>query len=58
MIIWGDRDDITPPWQGKYLAKLFPQAELAMMKDVGHIPYIENSELFNEILVDFLNKTN
>lgn len=58
LIIWGDKDDITPLWQGKYLAKVFPDAELNIMKDVGHIPYLENSKRFNDILLDFINKTN
>ena len=58
LIIWGDKDDITPLWQGVYLSKLFPNSELTIMKDVGHIPYIENTERFNEILLSFLNKKN
>lgn len=58
LIIWGDKDNITPLWQGIYLSKLFPNSKLTIMKDVGHIPYIENTQRFNEILVNFLNANN
>jgi pimeloyl-ACP methyl ester carboxylesterase len=56
LIIWGDKDDITPLWQGTYLTKLFQNSRLEIMKDVGHIPYIEDTERFNEVLINFLNE--
>ena len=56
LIIWGDKDDITPLWQGIYLSQLFSNSELSIMEDVGHIPYIEDTERFNELLIEFLNE--
>ncbi|MGH8583015.1 MAG: alpha/beta fold hydrolase [Gammaproteobacteria bacterium] len=53
-LIWGGRDSITPLPQGERLAKLAPRAELAVMKDVGHIPQIEDLSVFNELLVKFV----
>lgn len=58
LIIWGESDNVTPLWQGKRLAELIPNSELEIMRNVGHIPYIEDTENFNRLLLKFLNKTN
>jgi len=55
-IIWGERDTITPLDQGRRLAQLAPRAELGVMKNVGHIPQIEDSAAFNQLLLAFLAK--
>jgi pimeloyl-ACP methyl ester carboxylesterase len=55
-IIWGERDTITPLHQGQRLLKLAPRAELGVMKNVGHIPQIEDPAAFNELLLAFLAK--
>ena len=55
-IIWGERDTITPLDQGQRLAKLAPHAELAVMRNVGHIPQIEDPAGFNELLLKAVAK--
>jgi len=55
LIIWGNKDDITPLWQGIYLSTLFQNSTMEIIEDVGHIPYIEDTKKFNEILSKFLN---
>lgn len=50
-IIWGGRDSITPPAQGRQLAALIPGAQLALMPAVGHIPQIEDAAGFNALLL-------
>jgi len=57
-LIWGERDTITPLAQGQALARLVPGAELEVMKEVGHIPQIENAERFNEVLAGVIAKSN
>jgi pimeloyl-ACP methyl ester carboxylesterase len=49
-LIWGERDRITPLAQGEELAHLVPGAELTVIKQVGHIPQIEDADAFNEVL--------
>lgn len=56
LVVWGDRDTITPLPQGKYLASLVPGARLAVLEGAGHIPQIEDPARFNELLVAFLGK--
>lgn len=55
-IMWGDIDTVTPVWQGKQLQTLIPNAELHIIKNVGHIPYIEASNEFNALLLTVLKK--
>lgn len=54
LLIWGSTDTVTPLWQGRQLQKLIPHAELSVLENVGHIPYIENAAAFNDTLVRYL----
>lgn len=56
-IVWGAADTVTPLWQGQELVKLIPHSQLAIMDAVGHIPYIEAPQKFNDILIQFLAAT-
>ncbi len=56
LIIWGDSDTIIPIKDGEYLQTILPNAELVVMKDVNHIPYLEDNEKFVEIMLAFLNR--
>lgn len=50
-MIWGDRDDVTPLAQANDLRSLIPSASLHVMRDVGHIPQIEDPDAFNVVLL-------
>jgi pimeloyl-ACP methyl ester carboxylesterase len=54
LIIWGDHDTVIPLKEGEYLKSILPNAELVLMKDVNHIPHIEDHEKFIEIVLGFL----
>ena len=54
LVIWGDRDEITPLAQGKELARLIAHARLEVLRGVGHIPAIEAPGAFDAALVEFL----
>lgn len=45
LLIAGDLDDITPLPKQHELARLFPQAELKVIKGVGHLTHYETPEL-------------
>jgi pimeloyl-ACP methyl ester carboxylesterase len=55
LVVWGDSDSIIPLQEGEYLASLLPNAELVVMKDVNHIPYLENNKKLMEIVFEFLS---
>ena len=46
-LVWGEQDTITPPPQAKSLQRLTQNAKLVLLPGVGHIPQIEDPELFN-----------
>jgi pimeloyl-ACP methyl ester carboxylesterase len=50
-MIWGDRDDVTPLAQADDLRSLIPSASLHVMREVGHIPQIEDPATFNAALI-------
>jgi len=51
VMIWGDRDDVTPLAQAHDLRTPIPSASLKLLKDVGHIPQIEDPDAFNTALL-------
>ena len=57
LILWGDRDAITPTSQGRDLARLIPSATFLELHGVGHIPAIEAPEQFNRELLRFLTSS-
>ena len=49
LMIWGAEDTITPAW------KDWPKrAEVKIIPNAGHLCYLEQPQLFNEIVIDFL----
>ena len=54
LIIWGDSDIILPLQDGEYLQSILPNAELVVMKNVNHIPYLEDNGKFVDIALNFL----
>lgn len=56
LIVWGEADTITPLAQGQHLHGLLPNSELVVLKQVNHIPQIEDVPVFNEAVLAFLAK--
>ena len=42
---------------GKYIQANVKHSKDVMMKDCGHLPYVEKPEEFNQIVLDFLKET-
>lgn len=57
LIITGDCDPIVPPSQSYEIARLVPSAKLITIKGAGHIPFLERSVEYNQILSDWLANT-
>lgn len=56
LLIWGDKDTITPLWQGETLKKVIPNSSLSVLRGLGHIPQIEDPVQFNNSLLPFLEQ--
>ncbi len=54
LVIWGEEDEITPVWQGRKMAKLIKGAQLKVLPESGHFPYLESPALFQASLSEFL----
>ncbi|HEY1709960.1 MAG TPA: alpha/beta hydrolase [Rhizomicrobium sp.] len=54
LLIWGDQDELIPLAVGEAAARVFPNARLAVLKDVGHIPSIETPLEFVQLLETFV----
>lgn len=54
LVIWTTKDPSGPVDEGRRIARLIPNARLAVIENAGHWPQYEQAELFNQIHLDFL----
>jgi pimeloyl-ACP methyl ester carboxylesterase len=55
-LIWGETDTITPLSQGKHLQQLLADSTLVMIPRAGHGPFLEEPDLFAEVLAAALSR--
>jgi pimeloyl-ACP methyl ester carboxylesterase len=55
-LLWGDQDTVTPLDQAHDLQTLLPQATLTLLPGLGHIPQIEDPDVFKDALLKVLGK--
>ena len=56
LIIWGEKDNITPLKQGIKLNKIINNSTLIPIKNTKHFPYLEKRYLVNKIIYEYLKK--
>ncbi len=56
LLIWGLQDTVTPPSVAHEFYERLPNARLCLINECGHVPMMEQPELFNKHLGDFLKK--
>ena len=56
LIVWGSEDHTTPLADGKYLASIIPGVQLSVMPGLGHLPPIEDTVGFDDVLLRFLKQ--
>src|SRR5204862_7975766 len=49
-IVWGEQDRIIPVGFTKEFSRLFPKAQLHIIKDAGHLPQVEKPDEFVSIV--------
>lgn len=54
LLITGDKDDITPLTKQEELAKLFPQATLQTIHNVGHLTHYETPDVVARFVANFI----
>jgi 3-oxoadipate enol-lactonase len=55
MIVVGDEDTLTPPATSRELAQRIPGARLRVIEGAGHLSNIEQPEIFNRVVLEFLS---
>ena len=53
LILWGTRDVILLPRQGRRFERLIPNCELRYLKGLGHVPMSDDSELLAAAITEF-----
>jgi pimeloyl-ACP methyl ester carboxylesterase len=53
LVIWGENDTVTPLRDGYTLRDSIPGSRLFVIKDCGHVPQEESSELFSKMVAEF-----
>jgi pimeloyl-ACP methyl ester carboxylesterase len=56
LLMWGGKDTAVYASSAERLAKYFPDSELEVFPEVGHLPYEECPEEFNRALIEFLTR--
>jgi pimeloyl-ACP methyl ester carboxylesterase len=56
LLIWGDKDPAVFASSAAPLAKFFPNSKLIIFPGIGHLPYEECPEEFNQALIEFLTR--
>ncbi|XMB86937.1 alpha/beta hydrolase [Mycoplasmatota bacterium WC44] len=54
LLIWGEKDTITPLKDGKLMNKLIEHSGLVIIPNAGHFPFLDNKNLFLKVLESYL----
>jgi 3-oxoadipate enol-lactonase len=57
LVLVGDQDVGTPPAMARELAAAIPGARLEIIPGAAHLSNIEQADIFNQLLIDFLNRS-
>lgn len=55
-VVWGAEDELVPVAAGRKAAGLLPDAELAVMEGVGHVPMEERPDEWLRLVLPFLRR--
>ena len=56
LVVWGEHDTVVPLATGERIARLLPQAELAVIPRAGHNPMWDRPLEFNRLVTEFLSE--
>ncbi|HLI90282.1 MAG TPA: alpha/beta hydrolase [Ktedonobacteraceae bacterium] len=56
LIIWGKEDRLAPLSEGRQLLREIPSAELVLIEQAGHMPMLEQPDLFIAAIKPFLDR--
>jgi pimeloyl-ACP methyl ester carboxylesterase len=57
LVLWGTKDVVLLPRQGRRFERLIPNCELRYLKGLGHVPMSDDPELLAAAIRDFTSRT-
>jgi len=54
LVVWGRQDQIVPAAHAEVAAKNIPDVRVHIFENCGHVPLLEHTQAFNELLLEFL----
>jgi len=57
LAVWGRQDRVIPVTQSEGVASVLPQAEVRIIESCGHLPMVERTDEFLEIVLPFLDRS-
>jgi pimeloyl-ACP methyl ester carboxylesterase len=57
LLVWGESDGIVPPRYGRDFLNRIKGSRLAVIKEAGHLPQIEQPEQLAELVLEFLGES-
>jgi len=55
LIIWGDKDDVTPLQSGEKMHSLIKNSEFFVIKGAGHMSFVEQPKIFIDKITKFIS---
>jgi pimeloyl-ACP methyl ester carboxylesterase len=56
LVVWGAQDPYIPVAQADLQRRSFPRAEVHVLDDSGHWPFVDDPERTRELVVPFLRR--
>lgn len=56
LVVWGAQDPYIPRTQAELQKQTFPRAEVHLLHDSGHWPFVDNPDRVRELVVPFLQR--
>lgn len=56
LVLCGEHDEAVPPAAGERIAALVPHGRFALVEGARHLPNVERPEVFNGLLLDWLER--
>jgi len=57
LLVWGEKDDLFPVDDyGRELKNKLPRSKLLIIKGASHSAYLDKPDVFNDLLLDFLEE--
>jgi pimeloyl-ACP methyl ester carboxylesterase len=58
LVVWGKQDPVIPIEESAMLLEAMPRARMVTVEDAGHLPHLEQPQIVNAAIIDFIREVN